>query len=383
MTHAMPHARAAAFSATRLFAIAKKETIQLRRDARSLGLAFLLPVILLLLFGSAITTDIRQIKLAVLDRDNSAESRRLVDAFARSDYFVLERTLATPAEAEALIDRGVVRVALVIPERFAADLSARRPSEVEVVLDGSDAKTATIAMGYANAIAQRYSTTVLMGARTVRPAARAETRVWFNESLDGRAMVVPGLIAVIMSIISAMLTSLTIAREWERGTMEQLAATPERRVEVIFGKLLPYLAIGIIDVAVALLTSLYVFDVPFRGSLLLFSLSSLIFLLGVLGLGILISIKLKSQLLATQASIFATYMPALLLSGFFFALSSMPKLLQWISNVIPAKYFVSVTRWLFLRGVGIDVVWAPLLGLSIYAVFVLAMGVKHFKKELA
>jgi ABC-2 type transport system permease protein len=372
-----------AFSAGRLFAMARKETIQLVRDARSLALAFALPVIMLLLFGAAITTDIKHIKLAVLDRDNSIESRQLVAAFARSDYFVIEKSLATANDAEELIDRGVVRVAIVIPERFAADLHARRPSPVEVLLDGSDAKTATIAIGYANAIAQSFSRSILVGRRMIEPAVRAETRVWFNQALDGRAMVVPGLIAVIMSIISAMLTSLTIAREWERGTMEQLAATPVSRIEVIFGKLLPYLGIGVIDVAIAMLMSVYVFEVPFRGSLVLFGGASLIFLLGVLGLGILISARQRSQLLASQVAIFATYMPALLLSGFFFALSSMPALLQWVSRIIPAQYFVSITRGIFLRGVGLDVIWAPLLGLSIYALLILVLGVKSFKKELA
>jgi ABC-2 type transport system permease protein len=207
--------------------------------------------------------------------------------------------------------------------------------------------------------------------------------VWYNESLDGKAMIVPGLIAVIMSIIAAMLTSLTIAREWERGTMEQLAATPVSRSEVIFGKLLPYLAIGTVDVAVALAGALYVFDVPFRGSLVMFALSSLVFLLGVLALGIFISAKLKTQLLATQASLFATWLPALILSGFMYSISNMPTVLQLVSQVVPARYFVSVMRAVFLRGVGLDVLWAPLLGLSLYAAAVLALSVRTFKKELA
>jgi ABC-2 type transport system permease protein len=196
-------------------------------------------------------------------------------------------------------------------------------------------------------------------------------------------MIVPGLIAVIMSIIAAMLTSLTIAREWERGTMEQLAATPVSRAEVIFGKLLPYLGIGTVDVAVALAGALYVFHVPFRGSLALFALSSLVFLIGVLGLGIFLSCKLKSQLLATQAALFATWMPALILSGFMYAISNMPSFLQIVSQVIPARYFVSIMRAVFLRGVGLDVLWVPLLGLSLYAAAVIALGVRTFKKELA
>jgi ABC-2 type transport system permease protein len=382
MTHAT-HGIVGRFSVGRMWAVARKECIQLRRDARSLGLAFLLPAVLLLTFGYAIRTDVENIDLAVLDRDHTPESRALAEAFARSGYFTTRRALARADEVEPLVDRGAVRVALVIPERFAADLAARRPAPVELVLDGSDAKTATIALGYAEAIARSFSSRVVLGEQRVTPAVRAETRVWYNESLDGSAMIVPGLIAVIMSIIAAMLTSLTIAREWERGTMEQLAATPVSRAEVIFGKLLPYLAIGTVDVAVALAGALYVFQVPFRGSLAVFALSSLVFLLGVLSLGVFLSTKLKSQLLATQAALFATWMPALILSGFMYAISNMPTVLQLVSQVVPARYFVSIMRAVFLRGVGLDVLWAPLLGLSLYAAAVIALSVRTFKKELA
>src|ERR1043166_6191927 len=210
---------------SRLLAMAKKETIQIRRDGRSLALAFMLPVILLWLFGVAITTDVTDIKTVVLDRDHTATSRAFVAAFSQSGYFSVNQSLTRSEDAAALIQRGTVRIALVIPERFAADLAAGRAAEVEVVLDGSDANTATVARGYAYAIAQSFSTRVRFTERQSTLPLVAEARVWFNETLDGHAMVVPGLIAVIMSIISAMLTSLTIAREWERGTMEQLAAT--------------------------------------------------------------------------------------------------------------------------------------------------------------
>jgi ABC-2 type transport system permease protein len=382
MTHPTTHTTLGGFSVGRMWAMAKKEAIQLRRDARSLGLAFLLPAILLLLFGYAIQTDVDDIDMAVLDRDHTVESRSFTEAFARSGYFVVRRTLTRATEVEPLIDRGTVRVALVIPERFAADLAARRLAPVELVLDGSDAKTATVALGYAEAIAKSFSSRAAL-ASTVTPVVHAETRVWYNQSLDGSAMIVPGLIAVIMSIIAAMLTSLTVAREWERGTMEQLAATPVSRAEVIFGKLLPYLAIGTVDVAVALAAALYVFHVPFRGSLAVFALSSLVFLLGVLALGIFLSTKLKSQLLATQASLFATWMPALILSGFMYSIDNMPTVLQFVSRIVPARYLVSIMRAVFLRGVGLDVLWAPLVGLSLYALAVLALSVRTFKKELA
>ena len=371
------------FNPARMMAIASKELIQLRRDPRSLALAFVLPAILLVLFGFAITTDVKDIRTAVLDRDNSAESRALVDAFGQSGYFSIRHALTTAGEAEALLLHGEVRMALIIPERFAADLAAGRAASVEVVLDGSDAKTANVAFGYAMAIARNHTDAARVTERRVRPAVEARSRVWYNETLDGRAMVVPGLIAVIMSIISAMLTSLTVAREWERGTMEQLAATPVGRSELILGKLLPYLGIALIDVSIALVGCVVGFDVPFRGSLLLFGVASVVFLAGVLSVGILISVLLKSQLLATQASIFATYMPSLLLSGFFYSLSSMPPFLQLISQLVPARYFVTITRGLFLRGVGLDVVGAPLAGLALFAVAILTVSIRTFRKELA
>ncbi|HWA58485.1 MAG TPA: ABC transporter permease [Gemmatimonadales bacterium] len=371
------------FSFPRMLAMAGKEWIQIRRDGRSLALAFALPAILLYLFGVAINTDVTNIRMAVLDRDHTARSRALVDAFGQSGYFDVRTTLTRADQAEAAIDRNDVRMVLVIPERFAADLDAGRPAPVEVILDGSDAKTATVARGYADAIARTFSGKVLLHDQAVGTPLVAETRVWFNETLDSKAMVTPGLIAVIMSIISAMLTSLTIAREWERGTMEQLASTPVGRAEVIFGKLLPYLGIALIDVAIALLCCIYLFEVPFRGSFLLYGLSSVVFLAGVLGLGILLSSALKSQLLAVQASIFATYMPALLLSGFFYSLSSMPRFLELVSRLVPARYFVSITRGLFLRGIGLEIIWPPLAGLAVFAFAMVALSIRNFRKELA
>jgi ABC-2 type transport system permease protein len=371
------------FNRHRLRAIAWKECLQLGRDGRSLALAFVLPVILLVLFGSAITTDVKDIRMAVLDRDHTVASRALIDAFGQSGYFSIRRVMTRAEEAAGLIDRNVVRAVLVIPERFAADLNSGRSAPVELIVDGSDAKTATVAIGYADAITGTYSGNIQLASRRAIPAVQAESRVWYNETLDGRAMIVPGLIALIMSIIAAMLTSLTIAREWERGTMEQLAATPVGRAEVIFGKLLPYLGIALVDVAVALVFCVYLFDVPFRGSLILFGLASFIFLVGVLGLGILISAVLKSQVLATQAAISATYLPTLLLSGFFFAVGSMPVLLQTISRLIPARYYVSITRAVFLRGTGFEVLWPTLLGLTLYATFVIGMSIRSFRKELA
>ena len=370
------------FSIARLWAMARKETIQLRRDARSLGLAFVLPLIMLVLFGYAITTDVQNITTAIVDRDHTPESRALTAAFSKSNYFMVKYTPETSEGVEKLIDLAKVRVVVVIPERFSVDLKAGRAAPVELLLDGSDAKTANVARGYADAIARTYSQNAQVTSRVGPAPVQAEGRVWYNETLDSATMIVPGLIAVIMSIISAMLTSLTVSREWERGTMEQLAATPVSRSEVILGKLVPYLAIGLLDVAIAVFVGVFVFDVPFRGNLLTFALGTTVFIIGVLGLGTLLSTKLKTQLLASQAAIFATYMPALLFSGFMYTLSNMPPVLQWISSVVPARYYVSFTRGVFLKDNGLDVLWPAILGLTIYAFFTVTMSIKNFKKEL-
>lgn len=371
-----------AFSIARLWAIARKEAIQLRRDARSLGLAFVLPVIMLILFGYAITTDVEHITTAIVDRDHTPESRALTSAFGGSNYFLVKYTPTTSEGVEKLIDLAKVRVVIVIPERFSVDLKSGRAAPVELLLDGSDAKTANVARGYADAIVRTFSQNTATGLRHGPAPVRAEGRVWYNETLDSAAMIVPGLIAVIMSIISAMLTSLTVSREWERGTMEQLAATPVSRTEVIVGKLVPYLVIGLIDVAIAVIVGVYVFEVPFRGNLVTFALGTTVFLIGVLGLGTLLSTGLKSQLLASQAAIFATYLPALLFSGFMYTISNMPVALQWISRVVPARYYVSFTRGVFLKGNGFDVLWPAIVGLSVYAVLTVTFSIKNFKKEL-
>ncbi len=367
----------------RTLAMARKEAIQLRRDPRSLVLAFVVPVLLLLFFGYAITWDVREIRLAVLNEDAGRRGAELVDAFVASGYFRVTEHLARNGDADRrLLDGGVAGV-LVIPPTFTRDLAAGQGAGVQLLLDGSDANTATIALGYADAIVARYSGQAVLRGRSVVPPISPETRVWYNPTLESRNMVVPGLIAVIMSIIAATLTALTVAREWERGTMEQLAATPVHRLEVVFGKLLPYVVIGLFDVAVATLAGVLVFGVPLRGSLLLLGGMTLLFLVGALGLGIFISAALKAQVLATQVAMVATYLPALLLSGFIFDLASMPWLLRAISHVVPARYFVSVTRGVFLKGVGLDVLWPQALSMLVFAGVGVALATASFHKRIA
>ena len=250
-------------------------------------------------------------------------------------------------------------------------------------LDGSDANTATISQNYADAIVAGYSTNVTATARRATLPVTAATRVWYNETLESRNMIVPGLIAVIMSIIAAMLTALTIAREWERGTMEQLAATPVHRLEVVVGKLIPYVGIGLLDVALAAAVGVVVFHVPFRGSIALLAALTLLFLLGALGLGIFISAAVKSQVLATQAAMIATLLPALLLSGFVFSISTMPLALRLVTYAVPARYYVSVTKGIFLKGVGATVLWQDAIAMVVFALVGTVLAIAMFRKEIA
>ncbi len=367
---------------TRLLAVARKETTQLRRDARSLYLAFLLPALLVVLFGYAISWDVDDIRMAVLDEDGSARSRALLDAFRSSGYFTITRTLERPADIDRLLDRGTVSVALVIPPDFAETLDAGGTAAVQAIVDGSDANTATIALGYAGAIVQSFAGTVRLDGAPARLPIEPRTRVWYNEELTSRNMIVPGLVAVIMMIIAAMLTSLTIAREWERGTMEQLAATPIGRAEVVLGKLLPYVGIGLVDIAIVSLIGVFLFDVPFRGSVALLMLLSLAFVIGASGLGMFISAVARSQLLATQIAMIATFLPAFLLSGFMYAIDVMPAPLRVITYVIPARYFLVVTRGIFLKGVGPDVLRVQGLLMIVFAVVGITAATRVFRKEI-
>jgi len=367
----------------RLGAIARKEWIQLRRDTRSMILAFVLPVFLLLFFGYAITWDVNDIPIAVLDQDRTPRSRALVEAFESSGYFSIVEYLDAPALVDRrLVEDDVIGV-LWIPPAFGRDLIAPdRAADVQLLLDGSDANTATIALNYADAIVTRFGASAALGG--IRPALpiALEARTWYNPNLVSRHMIVPGLIAVIMSIIAAMLTALTIAREWERGTMEQLAATPVGRVEVVLGKLLPYLGIGLFDVAVTVIAGMSIFGTPLEGSVVLLALMTLLFLTGALGLGIFISAAVKSQVLAMQIAMVATYLPGVLLSGFMFDIASMPAVLRGVTFLVPARYYVAVTRGIFLKGVGVEVLWVQAVFMLAYAALGLALATRAFRKEL-
>jgi ABC-2 type transport system permease protein len=366
----------------RTLAMARKEAIQLRRDPRSMALAFLLPLFMLLFFGYAISWDVRDIRLAVINEDGSQRSREVVEALEGSGYFQIAKYLPDRRRIDEHLARGSVSGVLIIPPGFSARLAAREKAPLQLLLDGADANTASIALSYSDAILARYSRDIVLSGERVTLPVTPEARVWYNPTLASRNMIVPGLIAVIMSVIAAMLTALTIAREWERGTMEQLAATPVGRLEVVFGKLLPYLAIGIFDVAITIIAGMIIFGVPFHGSVLLLAVMTFLFLLGALGLGIFISAVLKSQILATQVAMVATYLPALLLSGFLFDIRSMPMFLKVVTYIVPAKYYITVTRGVLLKGVGLNVLWPQAVSMIAFACVGLGLATLAFHKRL-
>ncbi len=367
----------------RLMAVIRKEFLQLRRDRRSMVLAFALPLVLLVFFGYAITWDVNHIRMAVVDQDHGARARALVDAFRAAGRFDVVRTTSDPRAIGPLLDRSTVRMVLVIPADFSSDLGAGRTAVVQAIVDGSDANTATIALGYTQALVQQYATGILMKTRRVALPADTRTRVWFNEELSSSNMIVPGLVVLIMMIIAGLLTSLTIAREWERGTMEQIASTPVTRLEIVLGKLAPFLVIGIVDVAVTSVVGVLLFHVPFRGNALFLFVPSVLFLLGTLGLGLAISAVSRTQLLASQIGMIATFLPGLLLSGFMFAISSMPLPLRLLTYLVPARFFLVVVRGVFLKGVGPSVLWPEVALMAGYAVLTLALAVHAFRKELS
>lgn len=366
----------------RLMAIARKEVIQLRRDTRSLVLAFLLPVLLVVIFGYAISWDVTDIKTAVLDQDRSAKSRELLDAFRASGYFSFRQDLESAGEIAPLLDGVRIQLVLVIPPDFSRNLGSGRPAELQAIVDGSDANTATIILSYTRAIVTAYSLKIQFKGMQGNAPARLASRVWYNEELASRNMIVPGLVAVIMMIVAAMLTSLTIAREWERGTMEQLAATPASRAEVVLGKLLPYLAIGLLDVVLSSVLGVLIFDVPFRGNAAFLMVGSLFFLVGALGLGIFISAATRSQLLGTQIAMIVTFLPSYLLSGFMYSIDVMPKAMQAITYLIPARYFIVVTRGIFLKGVGPEALWGQGMLMLAFAALGVFAAIRVFRKEL-
>jgi ABC-2 type transport system permease protein len=372
----------------RLWAIARKEGLHVRRDPRSLILAVGIPMLMLLMFGYALTLDVDQVPIVVWDQSATPASRDYIAQFTGSRYFAFRGSISDNAALERVIDARTAVLALVIPPDFAHQIAAGRPTAVEAVIDGSDSNTAAIVLGYAQAVTLGFNQAILLDAvrrttgATPTPPLDLRPRVWFNADLESKNFIIPGLIAVIMGLIAALLTSLTIAREWERGTMEQLISTPVKPAELIIGKLIPYFVVGMADVLIAVLMAVFLFHVPLRGSVpLLFAMAAL-FIVGTLSQGILISTLARQQLLASQFAMVSTFLPAFLLSGFMFAIANMPVPVQVITYIVPARYFVALVKGIYQRGVGLETLWHDAVFLAVFAAVVLGLAIAKFRKKL-
>jgi ABC-2 type transport system permease protein len=372
----------------RLKAVAKKEFLHVLRDPRSMMMGIGMPMLLLFLFGYALTLDVDRVPLVVWDQADTAQSREFISRFSGSRYFDLRQHAPGYHEIEEAIDRREALIALVIPPDFDRLLSRGERAPVQTILDGSDPTTATIALGYAEATTATYSRDIALkqirraGTQPRVPSLDLKPRVWFNTDMVSRNFIFPGLIAVVMMIMAAILTSLCMAREWETGTMEQLIATPVSGLELICGKLAPYFCIGVLDLILCVCVGEFVFHVPLRGSLGLFAALALLFLFGALAFGILLSIITKSQLLASQLAIVTTVLPAFLLSGFIFPIENMPLPIQTVTRLISARYFVFILRGIYLKDVGLAVLWPEVLFLVVFGTVVLAVAVFKFRKKI-
>ena len=372
----------------RVWAIARKEFTHIIRDPRSLGMAIAIPMLLLVLFGSALTLDVDNVPLAIWDQSQSPASRALVSQFAASRYFSIRAQVRNYPQIERAIDVRAALMALIIPTDFARRIASGREAPVQAIVDGSDSNTATVAIGYAETVVRGYSQAVALremqrtAGRSVSGGIDFEPRVWFNADMQSKNYIIPGLIAVVMSVIAALLTSLTVAREWETGTMEQLISTPVKGSEIVLGKLLPYFGLGMLDVLLAVVMGEFLFRVPLRGSVALLFAMAAIFLAGALSLGMVISIVTRSQLLASQLAMVLTFLPSFLLSGFVYAIGNMPVPIQLATRLIPARYFVTLLKGIYLKGVGLEILGAEAGLLTLFGAVMVILAIAKFKKRL-
>ena len=375
----------------RIVPLARKEATQIRRDPRSLFLAIGLPFILIVLFGYAITLDIKNVAIGVVDQDRTTLSRDFTARLRSSAIFDLRAVRDTPIGVEKDLDEGRVKAVIVFPDGFARDVAGGRDAAIQILLDGSNNNTALIAMGYISRLVQKLGTDLLAermaragGGRRRRafPAVVPKMRVWYNPELTSTDFIVPGLVAVVMMVLSGMLTSLTVAREWENGTMEQLIAGPVRAHEIIIGKLIPAFGLGLAQLILIVVTGTILFGVPLRGNLFALLVASSVFLLCGLSTGLFFSIATKSQQLAFMLSLLITLLPAFILSGFMTPISSMPGLIRDVTYLFPTRYFMDIVRGIFLKGYGFGQIGPPLLTLTGFCVLVLAACMRRLKLRL-
>jgi ABC-2 type transport system permease protein len=373
----------------RILAIMRKEIIQILRDPRSLLIIILMPVMQLVIYGYAVNLDVKNIPLCVYDRDGTQTSQDLLKRFQATDYFRIVHIADNYPEVLRQIDSGNATAAIVIPAQFGETLHSGGKVSVQLLIDASDSNSANVAMGYAQAIIQMYSSDIAIDWEQQHglPVAGSgpvqfQARTWFNEDLQSMANIVPGVVAMVMAVVGAFLTSLTIAREWERGTMEQLISTPVGRLEIQIGKLVPYFVIGMFDTALCAVMGVWWFGVPFRGSWLVMYGTSALFLGVVLSMGYYFSVVSKTQIAASQMAMLATFLPTFLLSGFLFPIDQMPKLVQWLSVILPARYYVEILRNVFLKGTSLSLMRSQIAALTTISAILILLATRAFHKRL-
>jgi ABC-2 type transport system permease protein len=368
------------------FAVGMKEFRQIRRDRRTLMILLFIPVFFLLLYGYALNFDIRHVRLAVEDRDYSAESRRLVSAFVNSTYFDQVATPRSDAEIDDLMNRDAIRAALVIPHDFGSSVRSGRPVAVGVLINGENANTAATVLAYAQSIIASESARYAVAAAMRLPGGavvQLEPRVWYNPDLKSALFLVPGLVAYIAMITAVVSTALAVVREKERGTVEQVRMAPIGTLAFVVGKSLPYFVISLVATTGVILASIPLFELPVRGSWLVLLPTLALFLAGALGMGLFISTVADSQQVAFQMALLSSFLPTILLSGFIFPIASMPRALQVVTYIVPARYFLVALRAILLKGVGVGIV-APQLGaLAIFATAVIALAALRLRREWA
>ena len=363
-----------------------KEFRQIRRDRRSLGVLLILPAFLVFLIGYALNFDVKHISVAIFDQDRTQTSREFLRGFFNSEYFDARYSVESYREIDELLDRGSALVAIVIPPRFSRDLDAGRDATIQILVDGSNANTATTVLGYVNAIVQTYSSSIASTflarhGRDLYQPIDFRPKIWYNPELVSAKFLVPGLIGFILMLSAVISTSLSVVRERERGTIEQIIVSPLHTTDVILGKTAAYLIIALFGSVVVLVTGFILFDISIRGSLLWLYVGILIFLIGALGQGLLISTIAETQQVAFMISVFSSLLPSFLLSGFVFPIRSMPVALQIISNLTPAKFFLVVVRSVIIKGAGPSAIWDQYLAMGIFdAVMITLSSVRLLRK---
>ena len=366
-----------------------KEFIQILRDPRMRTVIFVMPLVQTLVFGYAVTTDVTHVPTAIFDLDNSRASRELVARFTGSGYFDVVGYVDREEEARNLVDHGLAKAVLRMNKGFGEDLRAGRTAALQMIVDGTDSNTAGIVLNYAGQIAGRFSEVVLhtrfvraTGQPVAPPRVALETRAWFNENLESRNFYVPGVIVLIVTLVTLMLSSMAVVREKELGTIEQIMVTPIRQSEFILGKMLPFALIGFADVVLVTAIAGYWFDVPIRGSLMLLLGATSLYLMSTLGIGLLISTISRTQQQAMMSAFFY-YFPAMLLSGFVFPIANMPEAVQWLTYLNPLRYFLVIIRGIFLKGVGPDILWPQMAALLMLGAATLWVATRRFQKTIA